>query len=348
MKQASLFEGNNSLRVDTLIKVATDDELSKENSDFQKKVLKIEKMQKDNASLRARIEDIRIQLAEALVPLSDKFCDLRVKSLEVLDDQVQKKYFRVNEKNKIKGLIIEGSMDLIEIFRDERGKKFYDKYSDLSFDEQEETTFEGIKTLFENMSKAFGFEDCEDGPSRPKKKRKKTRAERHEDEINLESKSIYRDLMKNLHPDLEQDEMKHKEKTEAVQKVSAAYKKNDVYELLKLRSKFLNKSIDQTDLKLYVTELNKKIRELDHEKYQIKTQYGEVYEKFYSKSPKVVTRRINSEKKGLEQQIQIELEHVEIFKDKGRLRTFLKEEVRLVKESSQNLESRMLDAFFGN
>lgn len=349
MKQISLFENGEIPLKGSLIKVDTGGELSKESESFQKKVAKIEKMQKENGQLRATLESIRIRLTKALTPLSDEFCDLRVKSLKILDEHAQSRYFRANEKRKIKGLIIDGARDLIEIFRDGRGKDFYDKYSELSFDEQEETLFEDVKSIFEGMYEALGLENPEREQPHPRKKRKKkTKAELYEEKMNLESKSIYRDLMKNLHPDLEQDEERHKEKTEVAKKVSAAYKENNIYELLKLRSEFLDKSVGQDDLKLYTSELNKKIRELEYEKYQIKDQYKDIYENFYSTNPKVVARRINSEKKGLKQQIQIELEHTEVFRDKGKLKAFLKKEVQLVKKRPQDFESRIMDVFFSD
>jgi len=352
MKQTSFWEKDDPPPDKALIKILTPETNSKETKNFQKKVLKIENLQKSNKTLKCRLEDIRQQLAKILTPLSDRFCDLRVTSLENLDKQIQGTYFRTNEKKKITALILEGASELVGMYHDERGKPFYDKYSDISLDDQKTALMEGMTSLFEEI---FGPEDFEDdadllSPTKQKKPRKtKTKAELHEETIQQESKSIYRSLMKTLHPDFEQDEEKKKEKTEVAQQISIAYNENNVYELLKLRSEHLDEGISEDDLKLYTTELNKRIRELEHEKYIIKNQYMDISNNFYSPNPSVTAKRIYKEQEKLEYQIQVEHNHANIFSDSKKLRRFLKDHIRLeTKRPSSFVPNLMDDDAFGD
>ena len=331
MEQTSFWERDDPPPDNALIKVLTQEACSKEAKNFQKKVRKIENLQKANNDLKGRLEDIRQQLLKILTPISHKFRDLRVASLENLDKQMQGTYFRKNEKKQITALILEGAGELVEIFRDERGKPFFDKYSDMSFDDQEISLLEEMNSLFEEIFVPEDLEDDEDPVSPPKTKtprKAKTKAELHEETIQLESKSIYRNLMKTLHPDFEQDEDKKKEKTEVAQQISIAYKENNVYELLKLRSEHLDEAISEDDLQMYTTELNKRIRELEHGKYIIKSQYMDISNNFYSPSPRVTAKRIYQEQEKLEHQIQVERDHAVIFSDRKKLRRYLKGHVR--------------------
>jgi len=348
MNQTSFFEIDQP-EDRSLIKVTAKEAFFKESQNFQKKVIKIEKLQKGNEALKFNLEDIRLRLVKVLRPISDRFCDLRVKSLEILDEHAQGTYFRINEKRKIHGLIIEGAAELTGSFHDDRGKQFHDKYSTISFDEQEETFLDGMKTIFKEAFGSFRDEDSHVKSTQPFTKntrKKKSKAELHEEKIQLESKSMYRGLMKTLHPDFEQDEERKKEKTEVTQKIAIAYKENNVYELLKLRSEYLNESISENELKTYATELNKRIRELELERYRIKFQYQGLYDNFYSTSPDEITRRINKEKEGLEKQIQIERDHAETFADRKKLRRFLKEEIQLAKGGPSDFDDALMDAFF--
>jgi len=332
MEQTSLWERDDPPPDSELIKVVAQETCSKEAKNFQKKVRKIENLQKANEALKSTLEDIRQRLTMVLTPIADRFCDLRVTSLEHLDRQMQGTYFRKKEKKKITVLILEGADELVGMYQDERGKPFYDKYSTIGFDEQEASLMEGMKGLFEEI---FGPVDDEDGeealnPPITKNPRKaKTKAELHEETIQLESKSIYRNLMKSLHPDFELDEGKKKEKTEVTQQISIAYQENNLYELLKLRSEHLNEGISEDDLKMYTTELNKRIRELEDEKYLIKNQYKDIFDHFYSPHPAVTVKRIHKEQEGLEHEIQLERDHANTFSDGKKLRRFLKEHVRL-------------------
>lgn len=346
MEQTSLWKRDDPPPDNVLIKVLTQETCSKEAQNFQKKARKIEILQKANEALKSTLEDIRQRLAMILTPIAERFCDLRVTSLENLDRHMQGTYFRKNEKGKITALILEGADELFGMYQDERGKPFYDKYSAISFDEQEASLMEGMKGLLEEIFDPVDDEDGEEALNSPNTihpRKAKTKAELHEETIQLESKSIYRSLMKSLHPDCEPDEEKKKEKTEVAQQISLAYRDNNLYELLKLRFEHLNEGISEDDFKMYTTELNKRIRELEHEKYLIKNQYKDLYDNFYSPHPAVIVKRIHKEQEGLEHQITIERDHANTFSDRKKLRCFLKEHVQLETKSPFGFSPGLMD-----
>lgn len=343
MEQTSFWEKDDPPPDKALIKILTQETCSKEAKAFQKKVRKIEILQQANADLKGKLEDIRQQLAKILTPISQKFCDMRVLSLQHLDKHMQGTFFRKNEKKKITVLILDGAEELLGLYHDERGKPYFDKYSDMSFDDQTASLREGMQNFIDEF---FGPEDDEEPLDRPIKKttrKAKTKAELHEETIQLESKSIYRNLMKTLHPDFEPDEDKKKEKTEVAQHISIAYKENNVYELLKLQSEHLDKGINPDDLKRYTIELNKRIRELEHEKYIIKNQYMGIADTFYSSNPRVTAKRIHKEQEELEYHVQVERNHANIFSDRNALRRYLKNHVKLETAPPPGFDPDLID-----
>lgn len=87
----------------------------------------------------------------------------------------------------------------------------------------------------------------------------------------IQSKSlhtIYKQLARLLHPDLEQDPQKRVQKEELMKKVTHAYDKNDLYELLTIQNEWLNSSIEKMplqsddELKIYNAILRDQIDEL--------------------------------------------------------------------------------------
>ena len=60
-----------------------------------------------------------------------------------------------------------------------------------------------------------------------------------------------------------------------------------------------------------------------------KSQYKDIYDKLYSSRPGEITKRIHREQEKLEQHIDSERDHTELFSDRKKLRRFLKESITL-------------------
>jgi len=327
------------------------EEPSRKTLAFTKKINKIEKLEISNKKLFETLSSIRLQVIEAAAPIIKNICDKKFKSLSILETQFKQTFFKKREKEKIRHLILDWAEDLYELFGDERGKIIYDKYSEP---EVENKGPSGLEDLFADIAERIHAEnddfadDSEVHQESPTKK-PKTKADLHQEKVNLESKTIYRELMKTLHPDLELDEKKKEEKNEAAQKVIEAYKDNNIYELLKLRSKHLDQSVSDDDIKIYTKELNKRLRELEYEKYCIRNEFQDTYDHFYSRSPKKIKKNIDDDIKKLSQDVEEENYHQEIFSSKEQLRKFLREEITLkkVKQPSENDFFGALENLFG-
>jgi len=152
--------------------------------------------------------------------------------------------------------------------------------------------------------------------------------------------------MKQLHPDYEPDEAKKREKPEVTKRISIAYQENNLYALLKLRSEYLNESLGNNELKTYTSELNKRIRELETERYEIKSQYKDIYDNLYSSRPGEITKRIHGEQEKLEEHMRIEREQNELFSDRKTLRRYLKESILPVSGRPSDCDESLMEAFF--
>ena len=314
---------------------------NREGKSFLKKIEKIEKLKLKNQKLELILSDIRMQISSELSPYTREVCDIRFAALTALDNHMKSNFFKKKEKEDIQEIILSGAFELACNFNDERGGPFLDKYK-----EEEAKTFEEAKNGFEDM-----FEDLHDPEyMNEETKENKTSRELKGDSLlnktNDESKSIYRELMKKLHPDLEQVEALKIKKEELSKEVTLAYENKDMYELLKLRSKYLDVTIDNgKDLDLYLKGLNIEIKKLNNENKEIKRKFGPVYENFYSTSKKVVARRIKGASEEVKDDILNEKANLDIFSDKERLKTHLKEE-RILKEKMKDMEGIVLADMF--
>jgi hypothetical protein len=100
--------------------------------------------------------------------------------------------------------------------------------------------------------------------------------------------TIYRQLAKLFHPDLEQDEEKRAEKEELMKQLTAAYEAKNLHVLLSLELKWIHKendhlaSLTEEKLAVYLKILSEQAQQLEKDKYQLihKPQYSILIEDF--------------------------------------------------------------------
>jgi hypothetical protein len=104
----------------------------------------------------------------------------------------------------------------------------------------------------------------------------KEKAQAAADELKQKSIStIYRQLAKLLHPDLERDETRRAEKEALMQEVTVAYEARDLHTLLLLELKWIHQeqnhlqSVADEKLALYLQVLREQARDLEQEKWQL-------------------------------------------------------------------------------
>ncbi len=141
---------------------------------------------------------------------------------------------------------------------------------DMSHINPKDSLQDVLLKLSQSLHTAFG-ENPEAMPP-PKQKSKKMlfkeEAERNLQELQKKGiGSIYKRLAKVLHPDLEQDLEKQKEKIELMKRLTKAYEESDLVSLLLLESEWLGdaKTMTEETLVLYNSLLKEQIKDLERE-----------------------------------------------------------------------------------
>ena len=147
---------------------------------------------------------------------------------------------------------------------------------------QEEEDEDFIGTLHERLSeenmenaKSSFFEKF--GYREPRKSQKQLDREEEKNKelenISKTVKQVYKELMKELHPDKESDDIKRLEKTSLVQEITEAYRNDDLFTLLSIQLAQLDE-VDNTNLSedrvnYFNTMLLKQAQDLEQQKRQM-------------------------------------------------------------------------------
>ena len=291
-----------------VITLKSDKDLSKLQKQFNANVKKInelkQQLEDDEASLRLIVTRIQGEI----IPIEQKHFNKIAELVYVFDKHYDDPFFKKKEKAKMADFIINQSHELIENKGNQELKTIYDKYAKEPFDKMdakaENATAEMMKDM---MSSMFGVEFDEDADvSDPKKmqeymekkmqekeanaqakkanKKKTDKQIEKEEKIKAEAKniskaarSIYTDLVKAFHPDRERDETERDRKTEIMKRVTQAYEKDDLFELLRLKIELQGCDIDSLtmadeQLKYYNKILKEQVRELEENLWQLRMQ----------------------------------------------------------------------------
>ncbi|MFY7787772.1 MAG: hypothetical protein ACOVQA_07845 [Thermoflexibacteraceae bacterium] len=359
--------------------------LNKEQELFNKKVQKIQKLKLDVDKQKEYIDYIKMNYAKELHPVITEMIDLDTKLLWNLDKIYHDTTIKITktERTTIEEFIIYKTVQLIEAGHEEF-IALHDKYSDTSYEEVKKMMLEEQADMFKSIANLFGI-DVEDedldfddvdrmkeniqrrfeakneemdkrkAEEKAKQKKSKTQIakeaqkEAAEKQLQQTSRMIYTSLVKQLHPDAEQDEQKKAWKTEMMKKVTEAYEKDDFYTLLQLQlelniidEEHLGK-LSTEQLKYYNKILNEQINELEREYFAFKDEmnFRDVpWGKYVINTRKQFDYRINREKNELLGVIANSQKQIENLDDKTFFKTFMKE----IKRELKALDKR--DDFF--
>jgi hypothetical protein len=216
----------------------------------------------------------RQESAATLEPLKNILSEHQAEMAELLDHQCQTRKLTRGQHEKVAHLISEICAELINLRGRDDMKPLYNQYSGSDFDAEVEAGSamhgEFIRAVFEQefgIALDDGELDLSDPQAtmerlaekvqarqrqteerrRPRKKtaRQMAAEAREQEEAANISKSIqavYRQLVAALHPDRERDPAERARKTELMQRVTVAYGKKDLLQLLELQL-----SVEQID-----------------------------------------------------------------------------------------------------
>ncbi|QKG52269.1 J domain-containing protein [Hymenobacter sp. BRD67] len=344
--------------------------LSKAQKEFNRLTKRISKLEKDVAEFREAATRLRQRVQNEYRPLQARHNEVRADLVRMLDRAHDTYKLTKGERTKIVSLLLDGCYDLLQKGHPDL-QPIFDKYEEPETPEEaaaaDAQTAEMMKQLF---SRQFGIEfDADADVSTPEKfqaylhqkmateqaayeQQEAERAERRasrkksprqqaaeekkqaeEQNITQAVRTLYRDLVKALHPDLEPDETEKARKTELMKQVTTAYEANELLTLLRLQLEL--QRIDQThlenlaedQLRYYNKLLKEQARELDEAMFReqeiLSGFTGKPY--YYTPTPAAMDYDYARQKAQLEQKIrQLAAEVLAFEHDPAALKAFLK------------------------
>jgi hypothetical protein len=369
-------------------------DLSKLQKDFNTKIKKIQTLKDSIIKFKDRTTAFRRRIQEELVPLEMEQAEKRVEFVKVLEKAyLNPKGLSKQDKEDLIEIILGESIDLIQNFGKEELIELYDKYNydDVSYNEELAQVNEAAgKEAQDFIKQMFGVEvDLPDDPDmdpftkanlmkeqieekmrqkawddqQRSQKRKKTakqiaKEKKVKEEAELLSKStrtIYTDLAKQLHPDLESDAKKKDWKTEMMQRITEAYNNDDLYELLKLQIEFQNREnnlqgLPEDTLSFYVKILNDQVKMLQGEldtltSFFINPELMKWNMLGFRGSESDIERGFSKEKQKIKAETKTLESTVKYLQDIKAVKNYLKEERR--KEKAKHASFEDVFSFYG-
>lgn len=161
--------------------------------------------------------------------------------------------------------------------------------------------------------------------------------------------TIYKQLAKLFHPDLEQDEGRRAEKQLLMQELTAAYEAKNLHTLLLLEMKWIHKENDhlgtltEEKLKIYLEILKEQAVELEREKHMLiqKPQYAVLVEEFGYQIALQPIATLEHEVADMKRHINILKKDIEDFESKEHLKhvkTMLREWKARIRDEDDEME----------
>ena len=249
-------------------------ELSPAQKKFNDLIQKIDVHKKRLAAWQETMPLCQQEIAGKLIPLRETFGTHQAELVAVLDGLYMTHKFTCGQQDKISYLITELCEELISQHGRDDLKPLYNRYSGWDFDaakqEDDELARDALNSMFthefgvELDEDEFDFADpagtsarlaeklqeqqryAEESSLKRKKTAKQLAKEVCEQEeasnVSKSIQAVYRQLVAALHPDREPDLVEKGRKTELMKKVTVAYGKKDLLQLLELQL-----SVEQID-----------------------------------------------------------------------------------------------------
>ena len=349
-----------------IITQKSEKDLSKLQKQFNTNVKKINELKQQLKDDEEQLRKIVTRIQADIIPVEHKHFEKITELVYVFDKHHDDPFFKKKEKAKIADFIINKSQELIEGTGNKTLKTLYDKYADEPFDEMDAEAENATAEMMKNMmSSMFGVDFEEDADvsdpqkmqeymerkmeekqaeSQAKKANKKKTDKQIEKEekmkeeaknISKAARSIYTDLVKAFHPDRERDETERDRKTEIMKKVTQAYEKDDLFELLRLKIELQGSDIESLtmadeQLKYYNKILKEQVRELEESLWQLRMQGsgpmgGEDLLSRFGGDEKTMKARITRQINKLKNNIKMVEQDIITLGVKENMRRFLKD-----------------------
>jgi hypothetical protein len=345
--QTTLFDDINPPKNTSLnIKGGTKKQLSKNQLEFNKLTQKIEKLNKEIERKKLQFDAALNMYATALYPAQLKVFEARNKLIITLWGIYRSKKLSKPNQRQLKQVmvfhlqesfaqhVIEPSKELQDIFSALSGVSYEQAKRDEAemIEDQMKAHFARMKVDIDGIDlkdeaaivaklaeykQQIEIEEAAREEKRMKRKVKKTKSNKQEEYEKLQQAvqdakqknigSIYRQLAKIFHPDLEQDAEKKVAKEILMKELTAAYEAKNLHTLLSLELKWIYKESSHLEtladdkLLVYLQLLKEQVSNLAYEKLSIyeQPQYGVLVQQFgpaiQSNPIEVVQQQVNME-----------------------------------------------------
>ncbi|MCF2502302.1 hypothetical protein L0663_02845 [Dyadobacter sp. CY107] len=241
--------------------------LNKRQKEFNQLSEKIEELDRLIPELESAYDQMIQRIPTDLDPLVKEYQEYRVEIVHIMDRTYSADLFRKIYQDKLAYLITEGAYDLIAHYGFEDLKPVFNKYSQVDIEtllaeeraKAEKITDPAFLLESEGAKEPIEYENFHDLPEEEKQRikagqREERLAKRIQEAKQLAEqqkttksvRTVYMDLVKAFHPDLEKDEAEKLRKTDIMQQVTQAYQENNLLKLLKLQIEL--DRIDQDEL----------------------------------------------------------------------------------------------------
>ncbi|MBC6961372.1 MAG: hypothetical protein DWB48_01215 [Nitrosomonas sp.] len=333
---------------------------TKQQAIFQRLIRQIDEQRAQVAEWHTYSERYGQRVGSELMPLFAQLREKRIAMLHLLDTQFhQSKVVRGKQQRaKLCDIILNLAHELLLEQRDEEIVALYDKYSDLSYDDQagidKTISQDVIEELFgvhldddnadasieEMLAKAMRQQQEEEARnktgsgSRRRKSAKQAAAEEKraaaKKEISQSVREIYRKLASSLHPDRASTDLTADEKTTLMQRVNQAYDRSDLLELLNIQleieqidTNYLTNLPDER-IEHYIQVLREQLAELKAELASLLMPYWKLVPYTQKIRPTHVDKAMDAEITRLEMDLrQADIDLI-AFQDAKQLATFIK------------------------
>jgi hypothetical protein len=352
-------------------------ELSKIQKQFNTKTNKVKSIKEDIELIQTAIPILKQRIHTEFVPLRKEIAKNQADIIVLFDAALYEKTLTKNDKEKLKGFIVNHAMVLIDRYQHTELIAIFNKYSEDTYAEiQEAGAKEGkrmMAEMFENMGVKVDLDDidftnideamenitekfaenigeakermaneAEEQEELRKSKRKKNSQEIAQEKLQAQQKEamsktlkeLYMQLVKEFHPDSEQDVEKKAWKTEVMKKITTAYDAKDFFGLLKLQLEFEQRDAksfdDLPDSKLqhFIKILDDQIRDLKMELDMLQNppmlprELEDISELL--QQPKKIEKNFKDRKNYLQEMLEETKEDLYSFKDTKAIKEFIR------------------------
>jgi hypothetical protein len=287
--------------------------LNKRQKEFNLLSEKIEMLDGQLAELREAYDEMLRRIPSEQDPLVREYQGYRVDIVNLWDRNYTAEHFRNIYQTKLTYLITENAFDLIKNHGHDELKALFDRYSPISI----ETLLEEdrLREATRITDPAFLLDEQADAPESPeisfhelsREEQQRIKAQKRENKAEQrlrESKqakttrsvrSVYMELVKSFHPDLETDEAERKRKTGIMQEITEAYQEGRLLSLLKLQMEIEQidrdklESLDKNQLNYFNRILSQQAAELEQQKIALQMQISAICGLPYQHANSLVT-----------------------------------------------------------